>query len=112
MARAFVVPGQGSQAVGMGRELADAFAPARLVLEEVDEALKQNLSRIMIEGPEEELRLTENAQPALMAASMAVMRGLEQECGLVLADKAEIGKAACRERGGQYVLIWEVAGQL
>ena len=72
----------------MGRELAEAFAPARLVLEEVDEALKQNLSRIMIEGPEEELRLTENAQPALMAVSMALMRVLEQECGLVLADKA------------------------
>src|SRR3546814_13230210 len=83
MARAFVFPGQGSQAVGMGRELADAFAPARLVLEEVDEALKQNLSRIMIEGPEEELRPTANAQPALMAASMAEMRVLGRDRGPV-----------------------------
>lgn len=88
MARAFVFPGQGSQAVGMGRELAEAFAPARYVFEEVDEALKQKLSRLMFEGPEDELTLTENAQPALMAVSLAVMRTLEQEGGLDLADAA------------------------
>ncbi len=88
MARAFVFPGQGSQAVGMGRQLADAFAPARYVFEEVDEALAQKLSRLMFEGPEDELTLTANAQPALMAVSLAVMRTLEQEGGLVLADTA------------------------
>ena len=89
MARAFVFPGQGSQAVGMGRELAEAFAPARHVLEEVDEALKQKLSRLMFEGPEDELTLTENAQPALMAVSLAVMRTLEQEGGVDLAAAAD-----------------------
>jgi [acyl-carrier-protein] S-malonyltransferase len=89
MARAFVFPGQGSQAVGMGRELADAFAPARYVFEEVDEALGQRLSRLMFEGPEDQLTLTENAQPALMAVSLAVMRTLEQEGGLVLAEAAD-----------------------
>ena len=88
MTKAFVFPGQGSQAVGMGRDLADAFAVARHVFEEVDEALAQKLSRLMFEGPEDELRLTENAQPALMAVSMAVIRVLEQDCGIVLADKA------------------------
>lgn len=89
MARAFVFPGQGSQAVGMGRELAEAFAPARHVLEEVDEALKQKLSRLMFEGPEDQLTLTENAQPALMAVSLAVMRTLEREGGVQLADTAD-----------------------
>ena len=89
MARAFVFPGQGSQAVGMGRELADAFAPARHVFEEVDEALKQRLSRLMFEGPEDDLTLTENAQPALMAVSLAIMRTLEQEGGVSLADTAK-----------------------
>ena len=78
MARAFVFPGQGSQAVGMGRDLADAFAPARHVFEEVDEALKQRLSRLMFEGPEDDLTLTENAQPALMAVSLAIMRTLDR----------------------------------
>jgi [acyl-carrier-protein] S-malonyltransferase len=79
MTRAFVFPGQGSQAVGMGRELAEAFGAARLVFEEVDEALKQRLSKLMFEGPESELTLTENAQPALMAVSLAVLRVLESE---------------------------------
>ena len=65
----FMFPGQGSQKVGMGKDLADAFAPARLVFQEVDDALSQKLSRIMWEGPEADLTLTENAQPAIMAAS-------------------------------------------
>lgn len=81
MSRAFVFPGQGSQAVGMGADLAGAFATARDVFEEVDEALKQNLSKLMREGPEAELVLTENAQPALMAVSVAVARILEKDGG-------------------------------
>jgi [acyl-carrier-protein] S-malonyltransferase len=89
MAIAFVFPGQGSQDVGMGRELADTFASAREVFEEVDAALGQSLSRIMWEGPKETLTLTENAQPALMAVSMAVMRVLEREQGFSLKDKVK-----------------------
>jgi len=84
MARAFVFPGQGSQSVGMGQALAEALAVARHVFEEVDEALKQNLSRLMFEGPEDELTLTENAQPALMAMSVAVLRVLERDGGIDL----------------------------
>jgi [acyl-carrier-protein] S-malonyltransferase len=84
MSRAFVFPGQGSQAVGMGRDLATAFAAARETFQEVDEALRQKLSQLMFEGPEAELTLTENAQPALMAVSLAVMRVLEREGGLDL----------------------------
>lgn len=84
MSRAFVFPGQGSQAVGMGRELHAAFPTARDVFGEIDEALKQNLSRLMFEGPEEELVLTENAQPALMAVSLAAMRVMEKDGGLDL----------------------------
>ncbi|MEX0759031.1 MAG: ACP S-malonyltransferase [Tistlia sp.] len=86
--RAFVFPGQGSQAVGMGRELAEAFPTARLVFEEVDDALSQKLSRLMFEGDERDLTLTENAQPALMAVSLAVVRVLEQEGGFELAERA------------------------
>ncbi len=86
--RAFIFPGQGSQAVGMGRDLAAAFAAAREVFEEVDETLKQRLSKLMFEGPAEELTLTENAQPALMAVSLAVLRVLEREGGSQLAQKA------------------------
>jgi [acyl-carrier-protein] S-malonyltransferase len=86
--RAFVFPGQGSQAVGMGRDLAAAFPAARDVFGEVDEALKQNLSRLMFEGPAETLTLTENAQPALMAHSIAVLRVLEREGGLALPEAA------------------------
>jgi [acyl-carrier-protein] S-malonyltransferase len=81
MSRAFVFPGQGSQAVGMGSDLAQAFATARDVFQEVDEALKQNLSKLMREGPESDLVLTENAQPALMAVSMAIARILEKDGG-------------------------------
>ena len=89
MVIAFVFPGQGSQAVGMGKALADAFAPARKVFEEVDAALGDNLSRLMFEGPAETLMLTENAQPALMAMSLAVIRVLEAEAGLDLAHDAK-----------------------
>ncbi|HEY7609684.1 MAG TPA: ACP S-malonyltransferase [Alphaproteobacteria bacterium] len=86
--RAFVFPGQGSQAVGMGRALAEAFAPARHLFEEVDEALRQKLSKLMFEGPLDQLTLTENAQPALMAVSLAVVRVLEAD------GKMELRKAA------------------
>ncbi len=78
MTIAFVFPGQGSQAVGMGAELAKAHATARAVFDEVDAALGQKLSEIMFEGPLDTLTLTENAQPALMAVSLAVMRVLER----------------------------------
>lgn len=84
---AFTFPGQGSQAVGMGKELAEAFSEARAVFEEVDEALGQKLSTLMFEGPEDNLRLTENAQPALMAVSVAVARVLETR-GVRLAEHA------------------------
>ena len=77
MTRAFLFPGQGSQVVGMGKALADAFAPARAVFEEVDDALSQRLSKIMWEGPESDLTLTENAQPAIMAASLAMIAVLK-----------------------------------
>ena len=88
MTRAFVFPGQGSQAVGMGKELADAFSEAREVFDEIDEALGQNLSGLMFDGPEDELMFTENAQPALMAVSMAVIRVLRAEGGFCLAGNA------------------------
>jgi [acyl-carrier-protein] S-malonyltransferase len=87
MAIAFIFPGQGSQEVGMGKELAQTFAVARSVFSEVDEALGQKLSQLMWEGPKESLTLTENAQPALMAVSMAIMRVLEREHGFNLKDK-------------------------
>ena len=86
----FIFPGQGSQAVGMGRDLAAAFPAAREVFEEVDETLKQRLSRLMFEGPGEELVLTENTQPALMAHSLAVLRVLEKEGGFTLRQKAAV----------------------
>ena len=86
MARAFVFPGQGSQAVGMGRELAEAMTSARAVFEEVDDALEQHLTRLMFEGPAEELMLTENTQPALMAHSVAVARVLGHDGGRQLAE--------------------------
>ena len=89
MAVAFVFPGQGSQAVGMGKALAANFAPARAVFEEVDAALGSKLSAIIFEGPADTLTLTENAQPALMAVSLAVIRVLEGEAGLDLARDAK-----------------------
>ena len=88
MTRAFTFPGQGSQAVGMGQALAEASRTAREVFQEIDDALGQNLSKLMFNGPEDELTLTENAQPALMAVSVAVMRILEKEGGVNLAEKA------------------------
>lgn len=98
MKRAFVFPGQGSQAPGMGLALAEAFAPARDLFDEIDEALSQHLSRLMFEGPEDELMLTENAQPALLAASLAVVRVLE-------GDGFDIGRHAAYVAGhslGEY----------
>ena len=86
--RAFLFPGQGSQSVGMGRGLADASPVARAVFEEVDDALGFHLSRVMWEGPEDQLTLTENAQPAIMAVSIAALRVLEAEGNMLLADKA------------------------
>jgi [acyl-carrier-protein] S-malonyltransferase len=88
MATAFVFPGQGSQAVGMGKGLAEAFAPARQVFEDVDAALGEKLSETIWNGPAETLTLTENAQPALMAVSLAALRALETEAGLDLARDA------------------------
>ena len=89
MSLSFVFPGQGSQAVGMGKSLADAFGSARAVFEEVDDALGEKLSRLMWEGPEADLTLTANAQPALMAVSLAAMRALDAEFGV------KITRAAC-----------------
>jgi [acyl-carrier-protein] S-malonyltransferase len=89
MSRAFVFPGQGSQAVGMGQELAAHSAAAREVFEQVDDALGEKLSNLMFEGPEDQLTLTENAQPALMAMSMAVLRALESEGGFLLREKCK-----------------------
>src|SRR5580693_7255467 len=87
---AFIFPGQGSQAVGMGRDLAAAFSAAREVFEEIDDTLNQKLSKLMFEGPGEDLVLTENTQPALMAHSLAVLRVLEREGGFRLADKVVV----------------------
>ncbi len=99
MTRAFVFPGQGSQSVGMGQELAGAFPEAKHLFEEVDDALDQHLTKLMFDGPEEDLTLTENAQPALMAVSLAIMRVLETEGGLNL---AEAGKYVAGHSLGEY----------
>jgi len=97
--RAFTFPGQGSQAVGMGQALADAMPNAREVFEEVDDALGQNLSKLMREGPIEDLTLTENTQPALMAVSLAVMRVLEKDVGM---DLGASGKFVAGHSLGEY----------
>ena len=102
---AFVFPGQGSQKVGMGTELAEASAVARAVFEEVDEALGQNLSRIMREGPEDALTLTANAQPAIMAHAIAVLRVLEREGGVSLAAK---GTCVAGHSLGEYTALCAV----
>jgi [acyl-carrier-protein] S-malonyltransferase len=82
MSLAFIFPGQGSQTVGMGVDLAETFSAAREVFQEVDDALGQKLFALMRDGPETDLTLTENAQPALMAVSLAVARVLEKEFGV------------------------------
>ena len=87
--RAFIFPGQGSQSVGMGRALADASPVAREVFQEVDDVLGQRLFKLMNEGPEDQLTLTENAQPAIMANAIATLRVMEREGGVRLADKAD-----------------------
>jgi len=97
--RAFIFPGQGSQAVGMGAALAQASRTAQDVFDEVDEALGQNLFRLMREGPDDELKLTENAQPAIMAHSMAVFRALTKEGGVSL---AKAGKFVAGHSLGEY----------
>ena len=86
MTLAFTFPGQGSQSIGMGKELADAFSSARAVFEEVDDALSQNLSKLMWEGPMEDLTLTANTQPALMACGVAAMRALKDDFGVDVTD--------------------------
>lgn len=103
--RALVFPGQGSQAVGMGQDLAATFPVARRVLDEVDEALGQSLSRLMAEGPENVLTLTENAQPALMAVSMAVLRVLEQDFGLPI---ERLGRFVAGHSLGEYTALTAV----
>lgn len=114
MSRAYVFPGQGSQSVGMGKALADAFRPARAVFDEVDDALLSPLSRLMFEGPEAELTLTANAQPALMAVSLAVVRVLEAECGLDLKRDAafvaghSLGEYSALAAAGA-LTIWDAA---
>ncbi|RNJ63187.1 MAG: [acyl-carrier-protein] S-malonyltransferase [Porphyrobacter sp. IPPAS B-1204] len=103
--RAFIFPGQGSQKVGMGAELAEASAAAREVFGEVDEALKQNLSALMFGGPEEELTLTENAQPAIMANAMATVRVLEHDFGIKLAAH---GNCVAGHSLGEYTALCAV----
>jgi [acyl-carrier-protein] S-malonyltransferase len=88
VATAFIFPGQGSQSVGMGRALAEASPAARAVFEEIDEALGQHLTRLMFEGPDEELTLTANAQPAIMAVSLAALAVLEKDAGIRLTEAA------------------------
>lgn len=108
MDRAFVFPGQGSQAVGMGQALSAAFPVARETFEEVDDALDQRLARLMFEGPAEELTLTENAQPALMAVSLAIVRVLEREAGFELGTK---GRFVAGHSLGEYSAL-AAAGSL
>ena len=98
MSVAFVFPGQGSQTVGMGKALAETFAPARAVFDEVDDALGEKLTQVIWEGPSDALTLTENTQPALLAVSLAVMRVLEAEAGLDLARDAQIRRRSFARR--------------
>jgi [acyl-carrier-protein] S-malonyltransferase len=105
MMRAFIFPGQGSQKVGMGVELAEASAAAREVFGEVDEALKQKLSALMRDGPDDELTLTENAQPAIMANAIATLRVLEQDFGVKLAEK---GGCVAGHSLGEYAALCAV----
>ena len=107
MTRLFMFPGQGSQKIGMGKELADAFSAAREVFQEVDDALSQKLSKIMWEGPEAELILTENAQPAIMAASLAVVRVLEKEMSL---DVGKHAKFVAGHSLGEYSALCAAGG--
>ena len=104
MSIALIFPGQGSQAVGMGAELAKAYAPARAVFAEIDEALGQSLSTLIWVGPEDQLTLTENAQPALMAVSLATLRVLDQEATIqsraVDAAQRSLTQATNRYNGG------------
>ena len=102
---AFVFPGQGSQKVGMGTDLAEASAVARAVFEEVDDALGIKLSAIMRGGPEDQLTLTENAQPAIMANAIATLRVLESEFGVKLADK---GACVAGHSLGEYTALCAV----
>src|SRR5437762_878204 len=121
MSFAFVFPGQGSQTVGMGKALADAFAPARAVFEEVDAALGEKLTRIIWEGPPEKLMLTENAQPALMAAALAAEAAQGQVCEaandngggqvVVSGDKAAVERAVeiAKARGARRAMMLPVS---
>jgi [acyl-carrier-protein] S-malonyltransferase len=102
MSRAFVFPGQGSQKIGMGKALADAFPEAREVFQEVDDALHQKLSTLMFEGTEDELKRTENTQPALMAVSLAVTRVLQKQSGKALAD---LGSFVAGHSLGEYAAL-------
>ena len=110
MTSAFIFPGQGSQAVGMGKELADTYPAAKAVFEAVDDALNQKLSTLIFEGPEDQLTLTENAQPAIMAVSIAVMRVLETQGGLNLVEAAShvaghsLGEYSAHAAAGTFVL--------
>src|SRR5262245_9497034 len=109
MTLAFIFPGQGAQAVGMGKSLADAFGSARAVFEEIDDALNQRLSKLIWEGPDDQLTLTANAQPALMAVSLAAIRALQAEFG-VPAHKAaflaghSLGEYSALAAGGAFTL--------
>lgn len=108
MTRAFIFPGQGSQSPGMGKDLAEAFTDAKHVFQEVDDALSQNLSKMIFEGPDTELNLTENTQPALMAVSMAVMRVLTLQGGM---DLSKVASYVAGHSLGEYAAL-TAAGSL